>query len=53
MTAESVRGRSAAARTVLDEHRELRELLAAGDVDGFRRALVRHLDNTHRGGRTR
>lgn len=51
MTAESVRGRSAAAGTVLDEHRRLRELLAAGDVDGFAAALHDHLDNTHgRGG---
>ncbi|NMO92900.1 GntR family transcriptional regulator [Actinomycetospora sp. TBRC 11914] len=53
MTAESVRGRTAAARTVLDEHRALRDLLAAGDAAGFGRALVTHLDNTHRGGRTR
>lgn len=51
MTAESVRGRSAAAGTVLDEHRRLRDLLAAGDVDGFTAALLDHLDNTHgRGG---
>ncbi|MCD2185996.1 GntR family transcriptional regulator [Actinomycetospora soli] len=53
MTAESVRGRGAAAACVLAEHRALRDLVAAGDVDGFRRALVTHLDNTHRGGRGR
>lgn len=50
MTADSVRGRSAAARTVLDEHRELRDHLAAGDVAAFGRALVTHLDHTHRRG---
>jgi DNA-binding GntR family transcriptional regulator len=53
MTADSVRGRAAAATTVLDEHRALRELLAARDVDGFARVLSDHLDNTHRQGRTR
>ncbi len=53
MTADSVRGRSAAARTVLDEHRELRDHLASGDVDAFGRALVAHLDHTHRRGGTR
>jgi DNA-binding GntR family transcriptional regulator len=50
MTADSVRGRSAAARTVLDEHHELRDHLAAGDVAAFSRALVTHLDHTHRRG---
>ena len=53
MTADSVRGRSAAARTVVDEHRELRDHIAAGDVDAFGRALVAHLDHTHRRGGTR
>ncbi|HEY2220476.1 GntR family transcriptional regulator [Actinomycetospora sp.] len=53
MTADSVRGRTAAATTVLDEHRALRDLLAARDIDGFARALTDHLDNTHRHGRTR
>jgi DNA-binding GntR family transcriptional regulator len=53
MTADSVRGRSAAARTVLDEHRQLRDHLASADVDGFGRALVAHLDRTHRRGGTR
>lgn len=53
MTADSVRGRTAAATTVLDEHRALRDLLAARDVDGFAHALTDHLDNTHRHGRTR
>lgn len=48
MTADSLRGRTAAAATVLDEHRALRDLLAAGDVAGFDRALVEHLDHTHR-----
>ena len=37
MTADSVRGRSAAATTVLAEHRALRDLLAATDVAGFAR----------------
>lgn len=53
MTAESVRGRTAAAESVLVEHRALRDLIAAADVDGFRAALIDHLDHTHRGGRTR
>jgi DNA-binding GntR family transcriptional regulator len=53
MTAESVRGRSTAAEAVLAEHRVLRDLIAAGDVEGFRAALVTHLDNTHRTGRSR
>ncbi len=53
MTADSVRGRTAAARTVLDEHRTLRDLLAAGDVAAFGPALVAHLDTTHRRGGTR
>jgi DNA-binding GntR family transcriptional regulator len=53
MTAESVRGRSAAAEAVLAEHRVLRDLVAAADVEGFRTALVTHLDNTHRAGRGR
>jgi DNA-binding GntR family transcriptional regulator len=53
MTADSVRGRSTAATTVLAEHRALRDLLAAKDVDGFARALTDHLDNTHRHGGTR
>lgn len=53
MTADSLRGRRAAATTVIDEHRALRELLAARDVEGFRRALTDHLDNTHRQERAR
>ncbi len=53
MTADSLRGRSAAATTVLDEHRALRDLLAGRDVEGFARALTDHLDTTHRPGRTR
>jgi DNA-binding GntR family transcriptional regulator len=50
MTAESVRRRSTTAVSVLAEHRILRDLVAAGDVEGFSTALVAHLDHTHRGG---
>ncbi|MDL5159216.1 GntR family transcriptional regulator [Actinomycetospora termitidis] len=53
MTAESIRGRHATAENVLAEHRALRDLVAARDVDGFRTALVEHLDHTHRTGRGR
>lgn len=48
MTADSLRGRAHAAEAVVTEHRTLRALLADGDVEGFRAALVMHLDNTHR-----
>ena len=48
MTADSLRGRTGVADDVLAEHRVLRDRLAAGDADGFARALADHLDHTHR-----
>ena len=47
MTAQSLRGRRTAAAGVIDEHRHLRDLLAAGDVTGFTAALADHLESTH------
>jgi DNA-binding GntR family transcriptional regulator len=47
MTADALRGRRSAAATVLDEHRRLRDLLAAGDVAAFTATLADHLETTH------
>jgi DNA-binding GntR family transcriptional regulator len=48
MSTHSLGARPDRLRGVVAEHRGLAGLLAAGDVDGFRKALGRHLDETHR-----
>ncbi|MCU1393948.1 MAG: putative GntR family transcriptional regulator [Ilumatobacteraceae bacterium] len=48
MTARAVRRDPGALQTMTNEHRELRERIAAGDAAGFGSVLARHMDAAHR-----
>ena len=48
MTARAVRLEATALTTMTADHRELRQLIATGDADGFAGSLRRHMDGAHR-----
>ncbi|WP_230207614.1 GntR family transcriptional regulator [Microlunatus sp. Gsoil 973] len=49
MTRDSVQRSPDVRDRILDQHRRLVELIAAGDADGFRTEIGRHLTDIHRG----